>query len=131
MLIRPEKFGAFLRKRRKSLTYTYADITEKAGITEHTMRRFEQGVFPRGDLLEPLCQVLKIKVHFHVMLGEGCSFKEFEADDVPEESATDYVLNAVYQHTLEDDDDDAEAADGPEPLFAVIDPNEDSNDDDK
>lgn len=58
-----QRFGVFVRSRRKELGMTQGELGAKVNVTDKAISRWERGVgFPDIKLLEPLAEALQISV---------------------------------------------------------------------
>lgn len=71
-----EKIGKFIAKLRKERTLTQREVSEKLGISEKTVSKWECGNgLPEVVYMEPLCDILGITVN-ELLAGEHLPFTE-------------------------------------------------------
>ena len=61
------KIGRFIADERKRKGYTQKQLSEKLGISDKTISKWERGNgFPEVSLLLPLCDELEITVNYYL-----------------------------------------------------------------
>ena len=71
------KIGRFIADERKRKEYTQKQLSERLGISDKTISKWERGNgFPEGSLLLPLCAALEITVN-ELLSGERVSEEEY------------------------------------------------------
>lgn len=113
LTVQAANLGGFFRQRRKFLNLTYADITERSGISEHTFRMYEQGAMPgTQDSIEKINKALDISIQFDVQFVEDGIFQD----------ATSFVLGSFYQNNMDNPEiDDDQPAFIRIPIYALVD----------
>ena len=99
------KIGRFIADERKRKGYTQKQLSEKLGISDKTISKWERGNgFPEVSLLLPLCDELEITVN-ELLSGERVSEEDYRKkaevnmlDLVREaqESKKKIILSALY-----------------------------------
>lgn len=71
------KIGKFIAEERKRKGYTQKQLSERLGISDKTISKWERGNgFPEVSLLLPLCSELEITVN-ELLSGEGVSEEDY------------------------------------------------------
>ena len=85
------KIGGFIAEERKRKGYTQMILSEKLGISDKTISKWERGNgFPEVSLLIPLCSELDITVN-ELLSGERVSEEQYR------KKAEEYMVNLVKE----------------------------------